>query len=132
MDRVKTDLRDYNYGKSQLKLAEVAWNKELEGYMKEYFVNVKKSATTSGGNLDLLVGSGKNAVAIELKLSREIKEAGISQKARGQIEDYSKDFHSNLLVVVAGEKKEQNDKFVQAVKSKVDSLKANYIFISAD
>jgi hypothetical protein len=81
VEKVKTTLSKYDYNKPRLKLAEVPLNKDLKEYLEDFFVSVKKSSTSKEGNLDLLIGNGKNAVAIELKLSREIKDAGKSQKA---------------------------------------------------
>ena len=58
----------------------------------------------------------------ELKLSRKLKQANDSQKCRGQIEDYHKQFGKNLILVVAGVKAEMDDKYVSSAIEKAASL----------
>jgi hypothetical protein len=120
--RVLDTLINFQYDKKMLELAEVPLNKELEKYFKEHFESVKKSDTSNKGLIDLTISNEKNKVAIELKLSRKLKQANESQKCRGQIEDYHKQFGKNLILVVAGLKSEMDDKYVSAATDKATSL----------
>jgi hypothetical protein len=122
MKRVLDVIMDFKYDKKMLELAEVPLNKELELYFKNHFESVKKSDTSNKGLIDLTVGSGGNKIAIELKLSKKLKLANDSQKCRGQIEDYFKQFGKNLILVIAGLKSEMDDKYVTAATDKATSL----------
>ena len=122
MNRVMEVLMNFNYDKKLLELAEVPLNKELETYFKLHFESIKKSDTSNKGLIDLTIGHEKNKIAIELKLSRKLKQANDSQKCRGQIEDYHKQFGKNLILVVAGVKAEMDDKYVSSAIEKAASL----------
>lgn len=122
INRVMDVLVDFHYDKKMLELAEVPLNKELEIFFKEYFESVKKSDTSNKGLIDLTIGNEKNKVAIELKLSRKIKLANESQKCRGQIEDYKQQFGSNLILVIAGEKSDKQEKYLQECIKKAEIL----------
>jgi hypothetical protein len=126
MTRVLDTLMNFQYDKKMLELAEVPLNKELENYFKEHFESVKKSDTSNKGLIDLTIGNEKNKIAIELKLSRKLKQANDSQKCRGQIEDYHKQFGENLILIVAGLKSEMDDKYVSAAIDKAASLGIKY------
>ena len=122
MTRVLDALMNFQYDKKMVELAEVPLNKVLETYFKEHFESVKKSDTSNKGLIDLAIGNGANKIAIELKLSKKLKQANDSQKCRGQIEDYHKQFGKNLILVVAGLKNEMDDKYVSAATDKATSL----------
>ena len=123
---VKDALLNFKYNKKMLELKEVPLNKVLEIYLKDFFVTVKKSGLSSKGEHDLIIG---DTVAIELKLSREIKESGSHFTAKGQIDTYSEHFKSNLLVVVAGIKSEQQEFYVQKVIEKAKKVHADWMFL---
>jgi hypothetical protein len=129
--KVMDTLIEFPYDKNMLELAEVPLNKELEKFFKEHFESVKKSDTSNKGLIDLTIGNDKNKIAIELKLSRKIKLANESQKCRGQIEDYKKQFGSNLILVIAGDKADKQEKYLQECIKKADSLgiKTYYIHV---
>jgi hypothetical protein len=120
--RVMDVLMNFPYDKKMLELAEVPLNKELEKYFKDHFESVKKSDTSNKGLIDLTIGNEKNKIAIEIKLSRKLKQANNSQKCRGQIEDYHKQFGKNLILVIAGLKSEMEDKYVSTAIEKATSL----------
>ena len=120
--RVMDTLINFHYDEKMLELAEVPLNKELEKYFKLHFESVKKSDTSNKGLIDLTIGNERSKIAIELKLSRKVKQANESQKCRGQIEDYKKQFGSNLILVIAGEKADKQEKYVQECIKKSDSL----------
>jgi Holliday junction resolvase len=122
INRVMDVLVDFHYDKKMLELAEVPLNKELEKFFKEHFESVKKSDPSNKGLIDLTIGNEKNKVAIELKLSRKVKLANESQKCRGQIEDYKKQFGSNLILVIAGEKFDKQEKYLQECIKKAENL----------
>lgn len=126
MTRVLDALMNFQYDKKMLGLAEVPLNKVLETYFKEHFESVKKSDTSNKGLIDLSVGNGANKIAMELKLSSKLKQANDSQKCRGQIEDYHKQFGKNLILVIAGLKSEMDDKYVSAATDKATSLGIRY------
>jgi hypothetical protein len=126
MTRVLDVLMDFKYDNKMLELAEVPLNKVLETYFKEHFESVKKSDASNKGLIDLSIGNGANKIAIELKLSRKLKQANDSQKCRGQIEDYYNQFGKNLILVVAGLKNEMDDKYVSASTEKATSLGIKY------
>lgn len=122
MTKVLDVIVNFNYDKKMLELAEVPLNKELELYFKKHFESVKKSDTSNKGLIDLTIGNGSTKIAIELKLSKKLKLANDSQKCRGQIEDYHKQFGKNLILVIAGLKSEMDDKYVSAATDKATSL----------
>lgn len=126
MTKVLDTLTNFQYDRKMLELVEVPLNKELEKYFKEHFESVKKSDTSNKGLIDLTIGKDKNKIAIELKLSRKLKLANESQKCRGQIEDYHKQFGNKLILVIAGLKSEMDDKYVSAVVDKATSLGIKY------
>jgi Holliday junction resolvase len=131
MTKVMDTLIEFNYDKKMLELAEVPLNKELEKFFKEHFESVKKSDTSNKGLIDLTIGNEKSKIAIELKLSRKIKLANESQKCRGQIEDYKKQFGSNLILVIAGDKSDKQEKYLQECIKKADSLGIKNFYIQA-
>ena len=132
VDKVRDALIKFDYNKKRLTLKEVPLNKELEIYLKEHFCTVKKSGMSAQGEHDLIIGSGKHTVAIELKLSREIKDSGKHHTAIGQIDTYSKAFNSNLLVVVAGIRSEQQEFYVKKVIEKAKEVRAKWMFLEPD
>lgn len=131
MNRTIDVLLKFNYNDQLLQLAEVPLNKEIDKHFKEHFESVKKSDVSNKGLIDLSIGNDKNKVAIELKLSRKLKLANESQKCRGQIEDYKNQFGSNLILVIAGEKKDRQEKYLQECIKKTESLGIKYFFIEA-
>lgn len=120
--RVMDTIINFRYDQKMLELAEVPLNKELEIFFKKHFESVKKSDTSDKGLIDLTIGNEKSKIAIELKLARKIKLADASQKCRGQIEDYKKQFGSNLILVIAGIKAEKQEKYLQECIKKAESL----------
>lgn len=130
MARVKDVLSDFDYNKKMFALAEVPLNKELEIYFKQHFVSVKKSDTSNKGLIDLTIGNEKNKIALELKLSRKIKQSSESQKCRGQIEDYNKQYGSNLILVIAGEAKDKQEKYLQECTRKAETLGMSCFFMA--
>lgn len=131
INRVMDALLNFHYDENLLALAEVPLNKEIEKYFKEHFESVKKSDTSNKGLIDLTIGNEKSKIAIELKLSRKIKLASESQKCRGQIEDYKKQFGSNLILVIAGEKTDRQEKYLQECIKKAEELGIKCFFIEA-
>ncbi len=131
INRVMDALLNFHYDENLLALAEVPLNKEIEKYFKEHFESVKKSDTSNKGLIDLTIGNEKSKIAIELKLSRKIKLASESQKCRGQIEDYKKQFGSNLILVIAGEKSDRQEKYLQECIKKAEEIGIKYFFIEA-
>lgn len=131
-EKIKKAICDFNYNARRLKLGEVDLNLELENYLKEHFTTVKKSASSDKGDIDVLVGSGSKAVAIELKLARSLKNAGESERAVGQIRKYAKKFGSNLLVVIAGTRAEQQHVYVKDVINEVREINARWILLEPD
>ena len=131
MNRIIDVLLKFNYNDQLLQLAEVPLNKEIEKHFKEHFESVKKSDVSNKGLIDLSIGNDKNKVAIELKLSRKLKLANESQKCRGQIEDYKNQFGSNLILVIAGEKKDRQEKYLQECIKKAEGLGIKYFFIES-
>ncbi len=129
MSRVLDALIDFHYDEKMLNLAEVPLNKELEIYFKTHFESVKKSDTSNKGLIDLSIGNEKSKIAMELKLARKIKQANESQKCRGQIEDYKKQFGSNLILVIAGDKADRQEKYLQECIKKADSLGIKSFYI---
>lgn len=120
MTRVMNALMNFQYDKKMLALAEVPLNKELEIYFKKHFESIKKSDTSNKGLIDLTIGNEKSKIAIELKLSRQLKIDSL--KCLGQIEVYNKQFGKNLILVVAGLKSEMDDKNVSLATEKATSL----------
>lgn len=131
MNRVMDALLKFHYDEKLLALAEVPLNKEIEKYFKEHFESVKKSDTSNRGLIDLTIGNEKSKIAIELKLSRKLKLANESQKCRGQIEDYKKQFGSNLILVIAGEKTDRQEKYLQECVKKAESLGIKCFFMES-
>ncbi len=131
MNRVIDILIDFHYDQKLLELPEVPLNKILEAYFKEHFESVKKSDTSNKGLIDLTIGNEKTKIALELKLARKIKLASESQKCRGQIEDYTKQFGSNLILVIAGEKGDKQEKYLQECIKKANSLSIKSFFMEA-
>jgi Holliday junction resolvase len=131
MSRVMDTLIKFPFDQKMLQLPEVPLNKVLEKYFKEHFESVKKSDTSNKGLIDLTIGNEKTKIAMELKLARKIKLASESQKCRGQIEDYKKQFGSNLILVIAGEKGDRQEKYLQECIKKSDSLGIKSFFLEA-
>jgi hypothetical protein len=132
MDKILKVLKTYEITATKLSTTkEVELNKDLETLFKHHFVTVKKSGSTTEGNIDLLFGKNKN-YGIEIKLAREIAKPSVSQRAIGQIEMYCRSFDGNFMLVVAGTAKEKNDKSVAEVVRKAKECKCAYFYLEAD
>jgi hypothetical protein len=125
-NRVIEVLRKFQSSKTHHDMSEVQFNKVLEVYCKGYFETVKKSDTTNFGMLDLTIGSIKNKVAIELKLSKHLTNPKRSQECRGQIEDYKMQFRSNLILVIAGKREDFDHPNLKAVLTKAKQIEIKY------
>jgi hypothetical protein len=131
MRRVIDVLMKFPMDYSKLQLSELSLNKELENFFKKYFVSIKKSDPSNKGLIDLTIGNDKTKIAIELKLARKIKLAAESQKCRGQIEDYKKQFGSNLILVITGEREDRQEKYLQECVKKSESIGIKSVFLEA-
>lgn len=130
-DRILDVLKLYDLTSRRLaNMKELDLNKELELLFKNHFVNVKKGGRSNQSDIDIILGSNHN-YGIELKLAREIAKAGASQKAIGQIEQYTKQFKGNFMLIVAGLKSEKNEKGVSDVVHKAKDCKCTYYYIEA-
>jgi hypothetical protein len=131
-DRILDVLKKYTLsGKKLASMKELDLNKELEILFKQYFETVKKGGRSNQGDIDLIIGSNQN-YGIELKLAREISKAAASQKAIGQIEQYTKQFKGNFMLIVAGKTSEKHEKSVTDVVKKAKSCQCTYYYIDAD
>jgi hypothetical protein len=131
-DRILDILKKYTLSAKKLaSMNELDLNKELEVLFKQYFETVKKGGRSNQGDIDLIIGSNQN-YGIELKLAREISKAAASQKAIGQIEQYTKQFKGNFMLIVAGKTSEKNEKSVADVVKKAKSCQCTYYYIDAD
>lgn len=129
-DKVLSVLHRFEFTQSMLKLSEVKLNKLIEDHFKLFFESVKSSDHRDAGLVDLNIGNGK--FVIELKLSSKLKAAGEIQRALGQVEQYMNQFKSNFMVVIAGDRKDQDDKGIQQLYEKVKKNKGQFQFIFAN
>jgi hypothetical protein len=120
--RVVDTLLKYQFTTEQADLSELEINKELETFFKIHYKSVKKSDTSNKGLLDLTIGGGKNMVALELKKAEQLKKSSKSNECMGQIGRYHDQLGSNLILVVAGHKKDMDDKYVNACFDKAQQL----------
>jgi hypothetical protein len=131
-DRILSALKNFNLDKIGLDaIKEVMLTSMLEKHLKSYFETVKKESSSNQGRIDLILGSNQN-YGIEVKLARELSKASNCQKAIGQIELYSKQFKGNLMLLIAGEKSEKNDKNVSEVIRKSKECDCTFYFIDVD
>lgn len=131
-DRILSSLKNFNLDKAELdSIKEPMLTTMLEKHLKGYFETVKKESSSNQGRIDLILGGNQN-YGIEIKLARELSKASNCQKAIGQIELYSKQFKGNLMLLIAGEKSEKNDKNVSEVIRKSKECDCTFYFIDAD
>lgn len=131
-DRILDVLKKYSVSAKKIaSMKELDLNKELEVLLKQYFETVKKGGRSNQGDIDLIIGSNHN-YGIELKLAREISKAAACQKAIGQIEQYTRQFKGNFMLIVAGKTSEKNEKGVSDVVKKAKDCKCTYYYIHAD
>lgn len=128
VDKVLKVLHNYSFTKEEITLTELELNKNLEVHFKKYFENVKKSGTSNKGLIDLVIGSNTN-FGIEIKLSKELKKTGQSDRARGQIEKYMELFKTNFLVIIAGISEDKKDKCIQDIHRKIKDCGATYYYM---
>jgi hypothetical protein len=132
MDRILSALKNFNLDKITLgSIKEVMLTSLLEKHLKNYFETVKKESNSNQGRIDLILGSNQN-YGIEVKLARELSKSSNCQKAIGQIELYSKQFKGNLMLLIAGDKSEKNDKNVSEVIRKSKECDCTFYFIDID
>lgn len=131
-DRILSSLKNFSLDKEGLdSIKETFLTSMLEKHLKGYFETVKKESGSNQGRIDLILGSSQN-YGIEIKLARELSKASNCQKAIGQIELYSKQFKGNLMLLIAGEKSEKNDKNVSEVIRKSKECECTFYFIEVD
>jgi hypothetical protein len=124
-------LHDFNLSEKEfIKMKELDLNKALEQHFKKYFETVKKGRTSKQGLIDLVVGANHD-YGIELKMAKELQKAANRQKAIGQIEEYTREFKDNFLLIIAGRSNEKNDKAVQDVFKKVKECKGYPYYLEA-
>lgn len=124
-------LHDFNLSEREFaKMKELDLNKALEHHFKKYFETVKKGRTSKQGLIDLVVGANHD-YGIELKIAKELQKAANRQKAIGQIEEYTREFKDNFLLIIAGRSNEKNDKAVQDVFKKVKECKGYPYYLEA-
>lgn len=123
--KVLDALINFPYNKKMFQLAEAPLYKELDKYFKEHF----ESVTYNKKLIDLTIGNGNTKIVIKLKLSRKMVRESESQKCRGQIEDYKKQFGSNLILVFAGENADNQVEYMQECSKKADSLGIKSFFM---
>jgi len=131
-DRILDSLKKYSItGKKLASMKELDLNKDLELILKNSFETVKKGGRSNQGDIDLILGSNHN-YGIEIKLAREISKAAACQKAIGQIEQYTKQFKGNFMLIVAGSSVEKNDKGVKDVVNKARQCSCTYYYIETE
>lgn len=121
----KLSVRKYN------NTTETTLNGELEYHFKQHFASVKKGGSSNKGIIDLIIGSNHN-YGIELKMARELKKSGQSDRARGQVERYTEQFKNNFMVVILGLPKEKSEPAVSDLIKKVNSCNGIPVYKDAN
>jgi len=93
--------------------AEVEWTKDLETYLKKYFVSVKRGSPNKPLEIDLDIGLGK--VGLELKWADKINKNNPMQAVYGQMSGYKRNgnYDSLFLIVAGNEKLEQDANIIE-------------------
>ena len=134
LEKVKNHLDKYKLTKHMYKKfnekpqPEVEWNKHLEESFKKSFLSVKRGNPRKKSEIDLAVG--KTEFGIELKWASALKSTGGFDRAKGQLERYSKNQdYSNLMLVVAGTISDKHEIYLQDTEKMVKEIGITYYFM---
>lgn len=117
LDKYSLTLDKYELFKEN-RQAEVAWNKDLENYLSNIFLHVKRGSPNKSLEIDLDLGRGK--YGIELKWANKINKKNPKNNTIGQIRDYQKDGnYKSLFLVVAGSLEEKHHPYLTDIEETI-------------
>ena len=135
IDEVFNVLINYKLTKSKYnkfnacRQSEVEWNKDLEKYFSNFFINVKRGNPNKSIEIDLDIGKGE--IGIELKWADKINSKNNMSKTYGQIGVYSEDSnYKSLILVVAGTSKYEHNSFILDIAERIKkSYNCDYYYM---